>query len=832
MNVGTLPPHHAVSTNSPKSVSRHSSAPVTLTRRIGNSEPCSASPGSSGGATSSTSCSAAACCTDCTSCCRRDCSSAETVRPGRKCTPRMPSTDDDNEQAAGFTEFPVALLYRSQFAASDLHRPATATAGPTTASTRSSRSSGPSSKSSTCPPPPAAWLLDTAGCRVPAHQPFSREVMPMVYDFPTITCADPPPLVRSNDTHLLLAAGLAAKYNASSVACCFTAMWRVRGPRWQDDRGVLDDGVAYGNDIRFADDCVPFNDSIAVPHEFVRVTCTDPASPERREVYLDYFGFVPVRRPRGASAGASAREHVSEDALSVLVVGMDSLSRLNMIRKMPKTRAFLERRLAASSMLGYNKVEDNTFPNLVPLLSGLSVPELKKACWTNSTTHFDACPWIWKSFNAKGYVSMFAEDTAWMGLFHYLSRGFVNQPTDYDPRPLLYIGEKHLARGGGNNAQYCIGQRHQIEVLFDYGLKFVRGMATQRRKFFSVIWGTSLSHDLLNQPDEADAMYERFLADIHDTGVLNSTALVFLSDHGLRFGNVLKTYQGHLENMLPTMYVVLPDWVRRRYKQAVKHLQCNRHRLLTVYDLHRTLGHMTDLSTLEDERVLADSDRVRRAFSSKGPQGKRRRPRAIGLTTAIPSTRTCQDAGIPTNFCACQHLTKAQPFEVDVQFAAAFVVREMNALLSRSPQCWNASLDAVLDARRGAPLRTGDLAEDADEREYQMRLRTQPGNALLSAAVRVHVKTGRMQLAGSIGRLNAYGNTSWLCPCPSSLPSLRLISFRLLPPGASTPHHCGRFATASKRPPQQQTPIVIILAINKVLLWRGVSRDCTPHLQL
>lgn len=64
----------------------------------------------------------------------------------------------------------------------------------------------------------------------------------------------------------------------------------------------------------------------------------------------------------------------------------------------------------------------------------------------------------------QGYVTMYAEDTAWMGLFHYLSRGFVNQPTDYDARPLMYTGEKNLARGGGSNAQYCIGQRHQIEV--------------------------------------------------------------------------------------------------------------------------------------------------------------------------------------------------------------------------------------------------------------------------------------------------------------------------------------------------------------------------------
>lgn len=75
----------------------------------------------------------------------------------------------------------------------------------------------------------------------------------MVFDFPTITCADPPPLVRSNDTHLVLAAGLAGRYNASAVACCYSAMWRLPGPRWQQHRDALADGVVYGNDIRWVD---------------------------------------------------------------------------------------------------------------------------------------------------------------------------------------------------------------------------------------------------------------------------------------------------------------------------------------------------------------------------------------------------------------------------------------------------------------------------------------------------------------------------------------------------------------------------------------------------
>ncbi|XP_034253052.1 uncharacterized protein LOC117652330 isoform X2 [Thrips palmi] len=626
------------------------------------------------------------------------------------------------------------------------------------------------------PPASAARLLDSPGCRIPAHEPFSAEVKGFVSDFPSVRCADPPPLVRSNDTHLMLEKGLAAAYNVSSVTCCYTAMWRFQGPRWQEDPEVLRDGLRHGNDIRFAKDCVAFEEPVAVPHEFVRVTCTGRRLSNKtvdNKLYTDYHAFVPLRRPRGHPGGITPREHVSEDALSVLIVGIDSLSRLNMIRKMPKTRAFLEEHLGARSMMAYNKVEDNTFPNLVPLLTGMNIPELRNSCWPEDSAHFDACPWVWKRFNAEGYVNMFAEDTAWMGLFHYLKRGFAVQPTDYDPRPLLYLGEKNLGRGGGFNAKYCIGQRHQIEVLFDYGLKFVRGMAVLRRKFFGLVWGTSLSHDMLNQPDEADDMYARFLGDLEATGLFNSTAVIFMSDHGLRFGSILSTYQGHLENMLPPMYVVLPEWVRRRYPLAIHNLECNRHSLVTVFDLHRTLHNLMDLTSLEQAKVEADGARVAAAFAAKGGTP----PRGISLFTPIPAARTCSDAGIPTNYCACQHLSQADPQAPDVQKSANFVVSHINSIVTLA--CSTLRLDSVLEARKGTPLHTRDLKKEADENEFQVTLRTQPGDALFSATVRHHIKSDRMQLAGSISRLNAYGNSSWcaestalrpLCHCKRPAP--------------------------------------------------------------
>ncbi|KAJ1528526.1 hypothetical protein ONE63_006932 [Megalurothrips usitatus] len=598
------------------------------------------------------------------------------------------------------------------------------------------------------PPSGAPWLLDTDGCRIPAHDPFSDDVKGMIWDHPAVVCADPPPLVVSNDTHIMVETHLLPAYKAPNATCCYTAMWRFVGPDWQADpgpKGPLYDGIKHGNDIRYANECVPFEAPVVVPHEFVRVSCTSGT----KEVYKDFHAFVPVNEP-------SASEFTSDNSLNVLIVGIDSVSRLNFVRKMPRTKAFIDEQLGGRIMLGYNKVEDNTFPNLWALLTAMTVPELRKACWESDRVHFDACPWVWKTFNREGYVNMFAEDTAWMGLYYYGKHGFANQPTDYDGRPLMYTGEKVLGRGGGKSSYFCIGQRHQIEVLFDYGLKFARVMTSRRRKFFGMLWGTSLSHDLLNTVDEADALYLNFLSELKASGLLNNTALVVMSDHGLRFGPILRTYQGNLENMLPFMYVIVPEWVKRRYPVAAANLEGNRHKLVTVFDLHETLHSFMDLRSLEDANAHN---------SSTGSP-----PRGISLFKAIPGVRTCDTAGIPHNYCSCQLLEETDTNSTEIREAVRFVVQQINQMVGTHRSCSQLEVDEVLSARSGQPLQFQNLkvvGKDASEWEYQATLQTRPGQALLSATVRKNVKTGIMKLAGSVSRLNAYGNSSW---CVTSAP--------------------------------------------------------------
>jgi membrane-anchored protein YejM (alkaline phosphatase superfamily) len=52
---------------------------------------------------------------------------------------------------------------------------------------------------------------------------------------------------------------------------------------------------------------------------------------------------------------------------------------------------------------------------------------------------------------------------------------------------------------------------------------------------------TRLTHQYLAATRKADAIYLKFFEDISRDATLNKTVLIFLSDHGIRFGAVRQT---------------------------------------------------------------------------------------------------------------------------------------------------------------------------------------------------------------------------------------------------------------------------------------------------
>ena len=135
--------------------------------------------------------------------------------------------------------------------------------------------------------------------------------------------------------------------------------------------------------------------------------------------------------------------------------------------------------MQAIELFGYNKLVDNTFPNLVPVLSGLSEKELQQMSWPNKSSVFDKCKWIWKNFSAAGYRTAFGEDATWMGLFSYLKRGFKEQPTDYYVRPFVKKAEDDIGHKKKMNAKLCIGSKMSAAVLLDYVSNFAITMSSK-----------------------------------------------------------------------------------------------------------------------------------------------------------------------------------------------------------------------------------------------------------------------------------------------------------------------------------------------------------------
>ncbi len=118
---------------------------------------------------------------------------------------------------------------------------------------------------------------------------------------------------------------------------------------------------------------------------------------------------------------------------NILLIAIDSISYLNFERHFPLMKKFVKKN-NFYELKGYNKVGVNTWPNMIPFLTGLKANDLVDHK-NSSKIFFDDFPLIWKRFAEKGFRTLFLEEMTNYGLFNYEKKGFKNKPTDYFSRP-------------------------------------------------------------------------------------------------------------------------------------------------------------------------------------------------------------------------------------------------------------------------------------------------------------------------------------------------------------------------------------------------------------
>lgn len=284
---------------------------------------------------------------------------------------------------------------------------------------------------------------------------------------------------------------------------------------------------------------------------------------------------------------------------------------------------------------------------------------------------------------------------------------------------------------------YCIGQYPQIEYLFQYMTEFVQRF--HDRRYFNLFWANSFSHSALNMPSVMDDRVKQFLESLD--GYLNSTVVIFLSDHGMRFGNIRQSYVGWLEERMPFLYFHLPPSFKRTYPRHYQNLLANKNRLTSPFDLYATL-----LQFLHG--------RVRRPILGC--------PKCESLFTPVPYNRSCNDAGISSEWCTCSVAQKSESVS-DLRITAAThlaiihinkFLRKNKGKLKKGFKCATLSLSKIISVHS----KIKNEGSSGSPKEFIVVFQTKPSEAVFEITMPEGV-TEAVSI-NKISRINKYGEQS------------------------------------------------------------------------
>ena len=426
--------------------------------------------------------------------------------------------------------------------------------------------------------------------------------------------------------------------------------------------------------------------------------------------------------------------------LSVLVLGIDSVSRLNFMRAATTT----EKHLLETGWVrlnGYNKMADNTFPNLMAILTGQNQAQAYSRCKPTVPYNLDRCPFLWHKFRDAGYVTGYGEDETGLNTFNYLKVGFVEPPTDYYLRPYILACEKLLKVKKRFGLKYCTGPETSFDRILDYAVEFARTFIDL--PYLGFFWTTSVSHENANGLSSMDGRLVSKLRYMEREGVLNDTMIVFLSDHGMRWGPIRNTFVGWYEERLPFLYLWLPEWFRAERPDAYSSLLVNQHRLTSPFDLYETLREVLSLSGGQ-------------ADPSPACAGCR------SLFGPVPRERGCSDVGISTHWCACTAFKSADPQDPLVLGGARVFLEHVDSLLDA---------DAYKD-KKGRRLcaklhlkklhrvdRAIDFANSTGLAFFYM-IQVSPGDGKFEVTVRYHENGTYTVSDHDVSRINSYATSA------------------------------------------------------------------------
>ncbi|KAL7739161.1 hypothetical protein ACLKA6_010382 [Drosophila palustris] len=584
----------------------------------------------------------------------------------------------------------------------------------------------------------ARYFVNSKNCRMPYADPFSREALEIYTPFKLKLCSNDSDIFvlnyNWNKKHYMLHLNEKALYRLSSyssVSCNFRQVIQGRNKSSEINSRIY------------------FNQSYKLPRDLsgIFVECHD-AKNSSRIVQQDAFPLVQTHN----RTGSSSDKPPSRRQPSVILLGLNSLSRMNFQRTMPKTAKFVSQ-LGWFEMEGYNKVADNTVQNLLPVLMGCTAEQSPRRCKRDDKECVAQFPWIWKDYKRAGYTTALGEDLASSGIvFTQDGLGYHPGEVDHSLHSLLLRMEQVMSIYVRFGYNYCIGRRLAVSYVYAFCEQFVsRYVEELDQPAFGYFWSCTFTRDYNFGAASLDDRYLGYLQQLEAHQLFDKAIVILFSDHGARFGELLDLSDSFLEERLPMLHIYLPPWFRTSYPKYVQALYLNRNRLSSNFDLHNTLRHILQLNatTQADLPPLATC------------------PSSQSLLHPLPRDRSCEDACIGEHWCTCKEFI-AQGLNTEMYLLAKRVIYHINRWMlvhQFNTFCQRMRLLNLDSAEKkmlfednGKETMHGGIAI------YRLRFRTLPGSAKFQATVRLNrdLKKFDNSYVPEISRLNSYHNHS-LC---------------------------------------------------------------------
>ena len=290
---------------------------------------------------------------------------------------------------------------------------------------------------------------------------------------------------------------------------------------------------------------------------------------------------------------------------NVLVMFLDTLSRVHFLRKFPKTKEFLsqffkyEENLKKKNMtifqyFKYNSLFPFTDPNLRAAYYG--------ARYKDNGIHFS------HYFKKKGYiigrVNTFCEKETAFNIKN--KKQFLYTIWDHEGLSLPCIKsiyKEFLVSRLSTLLKKCFFGKDIFEYALEYLESFWTIYLEQSKLFlFQALEGHEPTGQLIGHFDE---ILYNFFNKFYKNGYLNDTVIILFSDHGMHLTGPLYLFDSQdffIEKALPLLFLIIPNDNKLYKNNLYEKMKSNQQTFITAFDIYNTLIYLSSETEKEYER--------------------------------------------------------------------------------------------------------------------------------------------------------------------------------------------------------------------------------------